>query len=156
MKKFSFTLEAVRTLRRRQEHLAVDHYVRALLARQKAVDVVDEIQRQIERNRLELGRLLSAGCTAAQAFQLSNYHRFLEKQRDEHMSALALAERALATAFQAMLVARQQREIVEAYRKKHQARHHLTVLREDQKTLDESAARRAPSVLSWNQAKDIS
>jgi flagellar export protein FliJ len=154
MKKFCFTLEAVRTLRRRQEHLAVDQYVRALLARQNALDGVDDIQGQLEDNRIELARVLSAGCTAAHAFQIHNYHRFLEKQREQRRSALAAADHRLGAAFQAMLAARQQREIVEAYRRKQQARHQRDVLREDQKVLDESASRRATSILSWNQTKD--
>jgi flagellar export protein FliJ len=154
MKKFCFTLEAVRTLRRRQEHLAVDEYVRALLARQKALDVVDDIQRQLEHNRTELARMLSAGCTADHAFQLGNYHRFLEKQREQLQAALAGAEHRLAGAFQGMLVARQQREIVEAYRKKQQARYQRDLSREDQKAIDESAARTGASTLSWNPTKD--
>jgi flagellar export protein FliJ len=154
MKKFCFTLEAVRTLRRRQEHLAVDEYVRALLGRQKAMDAVLDLQRQLENNRMELARVLSSGCTAAQAFQLGNYHRFLEKQREQHLSALAAAEHHLAGVFQAMLMARQQREIVEVYRKKQQARHQRDLLREDQKAVDESAARNGASVLSWSHTKE--
>lgn len=154
MKEFCFTLEAVRTLRRRQEHLAVDEYVRCLLGRQRAADAVDALQRQLDANRMELVRVLSAGCTAAHAFQISNYQRFLETQREQRLAVLAQADQRLAAAFQAMLVARQQREIVEAYRRKQQARHQRLVLREDQKLLDESAARRSASVLSWNPAKD--
>jgi hypothetical protein len=39
MKAFRFTLEAVRTLRQRQEHEALEHYARALLARQQVLDL---------------------------------------------------------------------------------------------------------------------
>jgi flagellar export protein FliJ len=153
MKKFLFTLEAVRTVRRRQEHVTVDQYVRALLDRQKAVEAVEEMERQLEANSREVGRVLSAGCTAAHAFQLNNYHRFLEKQQEQRSKELAAAEQRLTAAFQAMLLARQQREIVESYRKRQHARYQRDLLREEQKALDELAGRRSASVLSWSQTE---
>jgi flagellar export protein FliJ len=150
MREFCFTLEAVRTLRRRQEQVAVDEYVRRLLERQRATEAIAEVQRQLDTNRGELTRVLAEGCTAARAFQLNNYQRFLEKQREQRLVMLAQAEQRLGVSFQALLISRQQREVVEIYRKKQQARHQRMVLQEEQKFTDETAARRGASTLSWN------
>ncbi|MGH9592816.1 MAG: flagellar export protein FliJ [Bryobacteraceae bacterium] len=150
MKAFRFTLEAVQTLRKRQEHQATELYVRSMLARQQAADLVESVREQILINQREMNRLLSAGCTASAAFQASTYQCALEKRLDERILALSQAERRVNAAFQAMLSARRQTKIVEKYRQKQLAHHQRNALREDQKLLDDLASRRAGSILSWN------
>jgi len=142
MKAFRFTLEAVRTIRQRQENEALEFYARALLARQHALDAVEAIHRLIGDQFGRMRQILAEGCPAAQAAQAQSYHRSLEKIREENVAALEQAERRVKAASQAMLTARQQREIVDIYREKQQAVHQRAELREEQKTLDEFALRR--------------
>jgi flagellar export protein FliJ len=142
MKAFRFTLEAVRTIRQRQENEALEFYARALLARQHALDSLEAIHRLIGDDFARTRQLLALGCTAAQAAQAQNYHRSLERMREDAVAALEQAERRVKAASQAMLTARQQREIVDIYREKQQAVHQRAELREEQKTLDEFANRR--------------
>ena len=128
----------------------MEQYVQALLARQQAVDHLETIREQINCNQLEMNRLLTGRCTAGQAEQVSLYQRSLEKQQDDRVAALALAERRVNLTFQAMLAARQQCKIVETYRHKQQSRHQREELRQEQKLLDDLASRRARSIFSLN------
>jgi flagellar export protein FliJ len=150
MKAFRFSLEAVKTLRLRQEQQAMENYLRALLARQQALEHLEASRDQIRRNQQELRRLLTEGCPATQAAQVNQYQRFLEKIQAERVSALGLAERRVNVTFQGMLLARQQRQAVETYRDKELARHQREEAREEQKLLDDMASRRGRSMLAWN------
>jgi flagellar export protein FliJ len=148
MKAFRFTLEAVRTVRQRQENEALELYARALLARQQAQDLLVAIHQRIGEDFALMRPLLAGGCTAAQATQAQNYHLSLEKLRDEYEVSLGQADRRVKAASQAMLAARQQREIVDVYRKKQHAVHQRAELREEQKIMDEFAIRRVTALNS--------
>jgi flagellar export protein FliJ len=146
MKKFRFTLEAVRTLRQRREHETLEKYARALFARQQALDLLQAIEERIERDYGQMRRLLAGGCAAAQAAHAQNFHRTLESQRQDCLAALQNAERLAHAACQAMLAARQQREMVDVYCQKQLATHQRLLSREEQKILDEFAARRVTAL----------
>jgi flagellar export protein FliJ len=148
MKAFRFSLEAVRTLRQRQEHEALENYARALLVRQQALDALEAIDQRIRSHFAQMRQLLAGGCTADRAAQALNYHCTLELKREEGSVALGQAERRLQAASQIMLAARQQREMVEVYRKKQHAVHQRLELREEQKILDEFAIRRVTALNS--------
>ncbi|MGA2175606.1 MAG: flagellar export protein FliJ [Verrucomicrobiota bacterium] len=146
MKAFRFTLEAVRTVRQRQENDALELYARALLARQQVLDALEAVDGRINDDWSHIRQLLANGCSAAQAAQAHRFHRSLEKERDDCVAALGQAERRVQSASQAMLAARQQREIVETYREKQHLRHQRLEAREEQKLLDEFAVRRVTAI----------
>jgi flagellar export protein FliJ len=148
MKTFHFTLEAVRILRQRQEHEALEQYARALLARQQVLGLLQDMDARIDRDCSRLRQCLDSGCTAGQAAQAQSFHRSLQKRRDDCLTALGLAERRVNVASKAMLFARQQREIVDAYRDKQRAAHQRLGLREEQKIQDEFAIRRVTALNS--------
>jgi flagellar export protein FliJ len=148
MKAFRFTLEAVRTVRQRQENDALENYARALQVRQQAVDLLEAIHQRIGDDFVQMRHLLSAGCTAAQAAQAQNYHRSLEIMRSDGLASLEQAERRVKAAFQAMLAARQQREIVDVYREKQQGVYQRAEMRAEQKVQDEFAIRRVTALHS--------
>jgi flagellar export protein FliJ len=148
MKAFRFTLEAVRTLRQRQEREALEAYIGALLARQQALQLLEDIDQSIARDYALMRQLRAGGCTGAQATQAQNYHCSLEITRDDRVAALGEAERRVNDASKAMLVARRQREMVEVYREKQQAVHQRLEWREEQKIMDEFAIRRVTALSS--------
>jgi flagellar export protein FliJ len=150
MKGFHFTLEAVLTLRQRQEQKAMELYAQALLGRHQALEKLAAVQRDLETGFRELREQMARGCTASHVSQAQDYHRSLAKRRDECALNLATAERRVNAALQAMLSARQQREIVDKYFDKQKARHGREVARNEQKFLDDLAGRRSNSVLTWN------
>jgi flagellar protein FliJ len=156
MKPFHFTLEAVRTLRQRQEQTAMEQYAQALLARQQTIDRLDAIQRELNAGWQELRSQLAKGCPASKAAQMQDYHRSLGKRRDEANLALGVAERRVNAALQTMLNARQQREIVDKSCEKQKARYVREQFRVEQKLLDDLAGRRSVSSLSWNPTEALS
>ncbi|HEX4119654.1 MAG TPA: flagellar export protein FliJ [Verrucomicrobiae bacterium] len=142
MKAFRFTLEAVRTVRQRRENEALEKFAQALLARQVIVDLLESIDERLAESRGQIRKLLAEGCGAAHATHAYESHSALEKRREECVVSLGQAERRVNTASQAMLAARQQREIVDVYCEKQKARHAKLESREEQKLLDEFASRR--------------
>jgi flagellar export protein FliJ len=148
MKAFRFTLEAVRTLRQRQEHEALEDYIRALLARQQALQLLEDIDQRIGHDFAQMRQLLAGGCTAVQAAQAQNYHCSLQNKRDDGVAALGQAELRVNSASRAMLAARRQREMVEVYREKQHALHQRLDWREEQKIMDEFAIRRVTALSS--------
>ena len=83
---------------------------------------------------------------------MHEYHRALEKRRDDFITALGVAERRVNVALQAMLVARREREIVDKFFDKQKARHQREQVKAEQKFLDDLAGRRSASILAWNPA----
>ncbi|HZQ48080.1 MAG TPA: hypothetical protein VFC07_13770, partial [Verrucomicrobiae bacterium] len=81
--------------------------------------------------------------------------RTLEKRREECDAAVSVAERRVNATFTAMLMARQQREIVDKGLQKQKAVHQREEAREEQKVLDDLGGRRTSSILSWNPAEAL-
>lgn len=156
MKPFHFTLEAVRTVRQRQEQNAMEQYAQALLGRQQAVEKLNAIQKELHASWRELRKQMSAGCSASHLSQVNDYHRALENRRNDANTALGVAERRVNAAMQTMLSARQQREIVDKSCEKQKARHLREQFRAEQKVLDDIAGRRGGSSLSWNPTEALS
>lgn len=150
MKAFRFTLEAVETVRQRQEQQAMETYVHVLLVRQQALERVEAARERIRLNQQEMNRLLGGGCTASELAHAGVYERALEKQHTDLVVALSQEERRVQAALQAMLAARRRRKMVGNFRAKQLARHQRAEWREEQKQLDDLASRRGRSVLAWN------
>jgi flagellar export protein FliJ len=112
------------------------------------MDSLEAIHRRIGDDFARMRQLLAGGCAAAQAAQAQSYHRSLEKLREEAVTALEQAERRVNVASQAMLTARQQREMVDVHCAKQQAAHRRAQMREEQKALDEFALRRGTALSS--------
>jgi flagellar export protein FliJ len=155
MKSFHFTLEAVRTVRQRQEQEAMEQYAQALLLRRQALDHLNAAQRNLNTAWQELRALLAEKCTAANAAHAHDYQRALEKRCDECTADLGVAERRVNIALQAMLNSRRQREIVDKCFEKQKSRHQREVLRGEQKFLDDLAGRRSSSIMTWSQTEAL-
>jgi flagellar export protein FliJ len=150
MKSFRFTLEAVRTLRQRQEQVAMEQYAQALAFRQQAYDRLEGVQQELNAGFRDLRARLAKGCAACEAAQAGEYHKSLARRRDECALALGHAERRVNAAMQNMLATRQQRELVDKYFDKQKSRHQREQFRLEQKMLDDLAGRRGNSILAWN------
>lgn len=153
MKPFHFTLEAVGTLRRRQEQKAMEQYAQCLIARRQALDALEAAEHELSVCWQDLRNRMAEGWTASEAAQAHAYQRSLGKRRDECVAALETAERRVNTALRGMLHARQQREIVDKCFDKQKAQHQRELARGEQKFLDELAGRRTNSILSWKSAE---
>jgi flagellar export protein FliJ len=153
MKRFRFTLEAVGTVRQRQEQKAMEQYARSLVVRRQAAEALAAAERELNQCWEDWRGRLAGGCTAAEAAQAHAYQRSLAQRRDDCFQALESADRRVNTAMQAMLLARQEREIVDKCCEKQKARHLREQGRGEQKFLDDLASRRGSSLLAWKSAE---
>jgi flagellar export protein FliJ len=153
MKSFRFTLEALGTLRQRQEQKAMEQYAQSLIARRQAVDGLEAAEHDLSACWQDWRDRLAGGCAAAEAAQAHAYQRSLAQRRDECALALETAERRVNAALHGMLLARQQREIVDKCFDKQKARHRREEARGEQKFLDDLAGRRGSSILAWKSAE---
>lgn len=139
MKKFTFPLESLRTLRKQKESAVQQRYARALEACQKA-----EVQLQNAVNELETGRSLLAhelasGLAAARLTSLRNWCLALEVRWRERQTALLEARRVAGLIAREMAVATRDREGLDRYHEKAQTAHNQEVKRDEQKMFDELA-----------------
>ncbi|PAW81454.1 MAG: flagellar export protein FliJ [Pedosphaera sp. Tous-C6FEB] len=154
MKAFKFTLEAVRTLRTRQEKNALEQYGKAVQVREQAVAFLWQVREELEKIFKER-MSLSEGAPASALAHLEKWTGEVAARERECINNVQLASLRVETTWQALLGARQEREIVEKYLERQRERYDRSLDREEQKALDELAGRRgAPSALvptfAWN------
>ena len=142
MKRFSFKLQAVLTLRQRVEQAALERYGRAMQQRQAAIKRLSEVEMQLSDSRRCWLNALGDGCPAAQAAQMVAYCKSLEEQRMKGEEAVHLAEAQVTQASVQMILARQQREAVEKYFTRQRANHEQLVRIEERKLMDDLIGRR--------------
>ncbi|MGE3311696.1 MAG: flagellar export protein FliJ [Limisphaerales bacterium] len=149
MRRFRSTLQALLTVRQRQERLAMERYSEALRARQKAVAALAASDQERRLAGDVLNQRLSTGVQAAEALSGQLHYRTLESRREAAQQALVTAENAIAPALQAMLHAKNQREAVEECIERQRERHRRDQEYSERKLLDELAQRRTSPVRAF-------
>jgi flagellar export protein FliJ len=149
MRQFRFTLEAVRTLRQRQEQLAMEEYARALLARHDALQRMRALEEELSGAWEQARRRLRQGCPAWEMAALKLSEKLLQERRQAADKVFQDCEARAREAFRALLAARKEREIVDKCREKQRAAHELECARQETKLMDELGARRIAPALAW-------
>jgi flagellar export protein FliJ len=149
MKAFRFTLQALLTLRQREERFAMEHYAQAVLSRQQAHEQWADRHRELEAVRLQLQEQLQAGVVAAFAGQAQAFCHSLELRRESARALVVSAEQQVQSALQSMLETRRRREVVETCREKQRVRYARQCQYLEDRHHDEIASRRQPQVLAW-------
>lgn len=158
MKPFSFSLQAVRTLRQRQEQQAVAAFAQAVRARQAALDQQSLAERQLSAALDQMRALQQAGAAVFHLKQTRAHCQTLECQLGVCRAALAQAQETANRVWDDLQEARRQLELVDklyAHRREDYERELRT---EEQKLLDEMSGRRwllgnvttPPAALAWN------
>jgi len=148
MEKFQFKLQAVLTLRQREEQVALEGYSRALQSRQAAAERLAEIERDLSESRRQWLNALADGCPAGRAVQLQAFCHSLEDRRKGQEQLVHAADLELNHASHRLLLARQQREAVERYLDRQRMEYERELRIEERKTLDDIVGRR-PSPVSF-------
>ena len=148
MKSFRFSLQAVLTLRQRQERFALEAYAAALLARHQAVARVKAVEQELAAAWSDLRRRQETGCPAAEMAQAMAFSQVLSRRRDEAVTALMAAERGVNLSLQNLLEARRQRETVDACHDKQRLAHQRNQTRQENRLLDDLAGRRFTPLLA--------
>lgn len=140
MKAFKFTLEAVRTLRARQEKNALEQYGRAVQARDQAIAFLWKAREELE-TVFEQRRHQAGGAVAASLAQMEKWSKEVAAREKECLQNVQLANIRVETTWQELIAARKDREIVEKYLDRQRERYDRSLDREEQKVLDEMAGR---------------
>jgi flagellar FliJ protein len=148
VKTFHFNLQALQTLRQRQEQKALEQYGQAVSARQSAFEKFEAVRKHCEASWALCREQITHGATAAQLAQAEAYCFSVEEQKKQCEAAVNQAQTVVDERWQTLLAARQQREAVDKYREHQFERYERELLREEQKLLDDVASRRAP-VATW-------
>jgi flagellar FliJ protein len=143
MKRFRFSLQAVLTVRQRQEQVALERLAEAIAARQLAIDRLNEVQ-QACKNAWALSReRTAAGAPAAHLAQLHDYCHDLEQLQKDCEQAVQAAQRVVDQKWEKLVAARQAREAVDKLLERQRERYDRELQREEQKMLDDMTSQRA-------------
>jgi len=139
MQSFRFTLQAVRTLRLRQEQATLAHYLRAVQTHERDRDELRRTQCELEAAWVRLRQGLPAGLSARQLSQLHAYSWTVEERRRAGEAAEQLSLQLMSQASQRLRLARRQREVVDKYYEKQKRTHHRRLQLAEQKLMDDLA-----------------
>ena len=142
MQRFRFTLQALLTVRQRQEQVALERYAEALHAQQRALAILTRADAALASAATALGGRLTLGVPAGELAQRGEHLRQLSLERSNAERAAAAAQRAVEPALNEVIEVRRQREIVEECRSQQLQRHQREAARQETRQLDELAIQR--------------
>jgi flagellar export protein FliJ len=147
MKKFKFSMEAVRLLKNKIEDGAAQKYARALVQVGKAKAELAETEREL--NAAALMQFSASKKTPAQELvQLNQYIGALEKLRRERLERCLHAEKDATLARAALEKAAREREILDRVHEHQHSLHRFHVARQEQKWMDEIAQKMKRGLLA--------
>jgi flagellar export protein FliJ len=142
MKAFHFSLQAVRTLRQRQEQTALEQYALSLRARQQATENWQCAQRECQLAWRYRQNLLTSGAMAVHIAQSQAHVAVMEARCQECETALHVAQEVAAKYWRHLIEARRKREAVDRFHDRQHGLYEKACAREEQKMLDEVGVRR--------------
>lgn len=155
MKKFTFSLSALHTLRQRQAQQALEDYGRATHALKQAHTRLGALQATCEDLQAVLREQLVNGTSSQEIEQLSDYATFVDEQRQRAENAVDRARLAATQRWQTLLLARQLCETVEKLLQRERETYERELTREEQNALDDLAGRRQPVASLWRSEAEL-
>lgn len=139
MKSFRFPLRAVLTVRLNQEAIALGAFAVAQAEFEKIAARCRRIQQEIEDAFVFRRNAFKSAASSEEVQQMQKGIRALHDALRRCQAELQQAQTILEEKSQALLEAKQKREVVEKVQQKQLARHQLQAARAEQKVLDEMA-----------------
>ena len=138
MKKFRFSMEAVRFLKNKIEEEAAQKHAKALVTVGKVRAELSDTEKEL--NAAALMQFSAKKNTSAQELmQLSQYIAALEKLRRERLERCLVAEKEATLARAALEKAAREREILDRVHEHQRKSHRFHVARQEEKWMDELA-----------------
>ncbi|MBI3416272.1 MAG: flagellar export protein FliJ [Verrucomicrobia bacterium] len=144
MKAFKYSLQALRTLRQRQEQGALQKYAQANQHRLSVEARLHSIQGELDAARATMHGRILAGTTILQISQLQAYCQAVAQRAQQCTVELRAAERIVETTWRQLVAARRDLEVVEQHHQKQRQRHERELEKAEQKRLDEITTRGGP------------
>jgi flagellar export protein FliJ len=158
MRPFTFSLQAVQTLRQRQEQLALEAFGECVRVRQAALEQQQLAERQLSVGLDQLTILQSGGAPLYHLNQLRGHCQLLEQRLEGCRTASSKAQESANKAWEALQDARRELELVDKLYLRRRDDYERELRSEEQKQLDEMSGRRSlfgtitlqPATLAWN------
>ncbi|MGC8828575.1 MAG: flagellar export protein FliJ [Verrucomicrobiia bacterium] len=141
MKPFKFTLQALHTVRMREEQEKLEQYSRRVGEYQKAVKLLEEAEREMDECEKRLEKFYHRGGLADELRFLELLKESAEEKCKRRFDEVKLAQNAMEKALSEWLEAKKNRDTVEKYKQRQKARYNLELRRQEQKLLDEMKSR---------------
>ncbi len=146
MKKFKFSMEAVRFLKNKIEEEAAQKHARALVNVGKARAELADTEKEL--NVAALMQFSTKKSSAQELLQLNQYVAVLEKLRRERLERCLVAEKEATLARAALEKAAREREILDRVHEHQSKAHRFHVARQEQKWMDELAQKVRRGILA--------
>ena len=137
MRRFHFTLQALHTLREREEQSALQEYSQALRAWEEARLKVAALQQELETTWGQRRQRLLGPCPAAELARLQAWCQTVEQQKQASEHAAKEARNKASQAHAKLVEARQARAVVDKLFENQRRRHERAQRRHEQRSLDE-------------------
>ena len=105
---------------------------------------------ELSEGRRQWLNALADGCPAARAAQMLGFCHSLEERKRQCEQTLSLADIELNQTSQKMLLARQQREVVEKFLARQRERYDRQILEEERKMIDDLVSRSCGGAVSFS------
>jgi flagellar export protein FliJ len=154
MKQFQFSLQALRTLRERQEQVALQQYSAALRALEEARNALAAVQQELEAAWNQMRQSTQTVCAALELNRIQAYCRTLDEKRAAGDRKVKAAQRQTRLVFARLLAARKARAVVDKFFEKQKGRHERERQRHEQHALDEMAHPAPAGGRQWSDESD--
>jgi flagellar FliJ protein len=156
MKKFNFTLQALQTLRGRQERQAFERYADAVQERTRAMERLSKVQQELDAGLSQLRQQLSVGGQVMDILHIELWCQSVESRRNEGQKEMDTAHANVEQTWRRLIEARQSREAVDKFFENQKRRYDRELAHEEQKELDELARRCTPAITALSFAPEVS
>jgi flagellar export protein FliJ len=148
MKKFRFSMEAVRFLKNKIEEEAAQKHAKALVTVGKARAELSDTEKELNAAALVQFSTNKKTSSAQELVQLNHYIAALEKLRRERLERCLVAEKEATLARAALEKAAREREILDRVHEHQRKTHRFHVARQEQKWMDELAQKMKRGLLA--------
>ena len=146
MKKFRFSMEAVRFLKNKIEEEAAQKHAKALVTVGKARVELEQTEKEL--NAAALVQFSIKKSSAQELMQVNQFITALEKLRRERLERCLLAEKEATLARAALEKAAREREILDRVHEHQRKTHRFHVAQQEQKWMDELAQKVRRGILA--------
>lgn len=147
MNAFKFSLQALLTLRERQEQVALQAYGEELNAQERAVSRLESTRQEFEEAQAHFQTRLRKGCAAQELDRLHAWKESIEQRLLECDHRAKVARNRARLAFSKLLAARHATAVLLKLQEGQKRRHQRTQRRQEQKVMDDLASRRGALAL---------
>jgi flagellar export protein FliJ len=142
MKKFRFSLEALKTVRESAASKALENYARTVHAQADAEAALKAADQTVANHLQQWRKAMSRGFSPAEIISLGHSRTVLENKRNERAQALKDAAGKAQKALAEFQLAQQKSDVVERFHDRKRHEFNLSALKEEQHFLDELATTR--------------